>query len=129
MAIAISCHYRRTFRRKVQRQQLISRWGEMRLPGRPLFLPQEFLVDVAPSPIFAGFERADERVLARVEVFRRVLVFRRVAAANVAAAQAEAKVDPGVALVEAFLAHVLLGFRDRDLIEVGALGGHAFLRF
>jgi len=32
------------------------------------------LIDIAPTPILAWFERFDNRVVARVEVFGRVLV-------------------------------------------------------
>jgi len=35
---------------------------------------QDYLVDVAPAPVFAGFERLDDRVMRPVEVLGCVLV-------------------------------------------------------
>ncbi len=44
------------------------------------------VVDEAPAPALAWFQRADHGVLRVVEVLRRVLVLRVVAASDVAAA-------------------------------------------
>ena len=46
-------------------------------------------VDVAPAPVFAGFERADDRVRCVVLVSGRVAVGGVVAAADVAAGEAD----------------------------------------
>jgi len=59
------------------------------------------LVNVAPTPVLAGLERLDDRMMAGVKVFRRVSVWRRVAAANVAAGQAKAQVQPDAADAQA----------------------------
>jgi hypothetical protein len=42
-------------------------------------------VDVAPHPVFAGFERADDGMFGGVEMLGGVLIFRGIATANVAA--------------------------------------------
>src|SRR2546428_12832547 len=64
------------------------------------------LVDVAPDPVFAGLVRPDQRVLGSVEVLRGMPVLRLVAAADMAAAQAQPPVDPGVARLHALLATI-----------------------
>ena len=59
------------------------------------------LVDEAPRPVLAGLERADDRVLGRARVRRGVAVGRVVAAADVAALEADAQVQPEAADGEA----------------------------
>jgi hypothetical protein len=76
------------------------------------------LVDVAPGPIFAGLERFYDGVLGGMKVFGGVSIFRRIAAADVAAAQAQAQVDPGVAHLQTFFAAFGVRFYVVDLIEV-----------
>jgi hypothetical protein len=66
-------------------------------------------------------------MMGRLEVLGRVLVFRRVTAAYVAANEAKAQVDPGVAEFHAFSANVYIGGAEFDLI--GVFAGHNFLRF
>ena len=53
-------------------------------------LSRRDLIDIAPSPFFARFGGAHERMIGLTEVFRGVLVFGRIAAANVTALQAHA---------------------------------------
>jgi hypothetical protein len=62
------------------------------------------LVYVAPDPILPRLEGLDERVLRGVEVLGSVLVLGVVAAADVAAGQALAQVNPAVSHLEALLA-------------------------
>ena len=81
-------------------------------------------VDVAPDPGLAGLEGADEGAGGVVEVTGGVFVLRGVAAADVAAGQAKAQVDPGVACLETVLATLLPRVGDFDLGDVWA-GGHA----
>src|SRR5215472_10533631 len=83
-------------------------------------------INIAPAPILARLERADDRMLRLVEVLGGVLVLRGVAAPDVAAGQAQAQVDPGVAHFEAFFTAVGLRFHVVYLIEVSACAGHEF---
>ena len=62
------------------------------------------LVDKAPAPALAGFERSDNRMAGRVEMLGRVLIGRLVAAPDVTAREAKAEMDPAIAGLEAFLA-------------------------
>jgi hypothetical protein len=55
------------------------------------------LVDVAPTPFFAGLDRASERMLRRPKMPDRVLVLGRVAASDVTALHAHPKLQPDVA--------------------------------
>src|SRR5262249_32661294 len=82
------------------------------------------VVDVAPVPVLARLERADERVRAHARVRRRMPVGRRVAAANVTAREADAEVQPLVACPKAVLAAVDRGrqLEHLDLVEVRADG-------
>jgi hypothetical protein len=61
-------------------------------------------VDEAPAPGFAGFEGFHDGVLGRMKMFGGVLVLGRVAAADVAAFEAQAQVDPGVSHFQALFA-------------------------
>src|SRR5450631_3139046 len=62
------------------------------------------VVHVAPSPVLARLEGLDDRVLDGIEVRARVLVLRGVAAADMAAGQTQAQMDPAVARLQAVLA-------------------------
>jgi len=79
----------------------------------------EKLINVTPTPAFAGLKRLDQRVMAPVIVLRRVLVFGRIAAPDVSAGKAKPQMHPIIARFETFLAalsarlHVL-----GDLFEV-----------
>jgi hypothetical protein len=63
-------------------------------------------VNVAPTPVLAGFKGPDNRVAAAVKMFGRVPVRRRVAAADVAARQTQAQVYPPRADSQTILAAV-----------------------
>jgi hypothetical protein len=76
------------------------------------------LVHVAPHPVLARFGRPDDRVPGRPEMLARVLVLGGIAAADVAAAQAQAKMDPRVSGGEAFLATVGLRVDVANLTDV-----------
>jgi len=76
------------------------------------------LIDVAPSPVFAGLEGFHDGVLGRVKVFGGVFVLRRIAATDVAAGKAQAQVDPGVAHLQTFFASLGMGLYVVDLVEV-----------
>jgi hypothetical protein len=60
----------------------------------------------------------------RMKMLRRVLADRRVTAADVAARQADAKVDPFHALRETFFATVALGLDVLRLIEMRVFTFH-----
>ena len=76
------------------------------------------LVDVAPHPAFAGFDGAHQGMLTVMKMFGRMLVLGRIAATNIAALQAKSKMDPGVSEFDAFLADVLVGAGDLDLVKM-----------
>jgi hypothetical protein len=84
------------------------------------------LVDVTPDPVFTRLERLHEGMANRMKVLGGVLVLRGITASDVAARQAQAQVDPGVAYGQTFLAS-LRGTRADilNLIEMGAWGAHA----
>lgn len=94
----------------------VSRAGKQ----RGMILIQHYFVDVTPTPIFAGFEGANDRVLRRAKMLCGVAVFRRIAAANVAADQAQAKVHPRVTHQEALLAAFAAGRDFLNFLNVRA---------
>src|SRR5690606_8978572 len=74
------------------------------LPARPLSEVARLegdLVHVAPGPLLAGLEGADDGVRRHLEVLRRMTVWRGVTAADVATGTAEPQMDPAVAALEA----------------------------
>jgi hypothetical protein len=79
------------------------------------------LIYIAPAPIFAGLERFHDRVLGEMKMLGGVGVLRRIATADVAAFQAQAQVDPGVAHFQAFLAAVSVRCDFANLIHVRAV--------
>jgi hypothetical protein len=83
-------------------------------------------VDVAPNPILTRLERPHQRVVNGVEMFGSVLVLGGITATDVAAREAETKMNPRVAGLQTLLATV--GFRSNlvDLVQVRA-SGHARL--
>jgi hypothetical protein len=90
-----------------------------------LSLEIEFdFIDVAPAPLFAGFDGAHDWMPGLVEMFGGVFIFRGVAAAYVSADQTHAEVDPTVAGFEALFAALGMGMDVLDLIEVGTCGSH-----
>ena len=80
--------------------------GGMRVVPRTPSRTKRDLVDVAPAPVLAGLERADDRVRRGVVVRSRVAVGRVVAAADVAAGEADPEVQPLAAVAQAILAAV-----------------------
>jgi hypothetical protein len=68
-----------------------------------------YFVDIAPDPILAWLDGADERMLRLMEVLGGVLVLRRVAAADVAALQAQAQVNPAITHLHALGADMGVG--------------------
>src|SRR6476659_2626744 len=64
------------------------------------------LVDIAPAPILAGFDRADDRVRCRVMVRSRMTIRGIVAAADVPTGEADPEVQPLAAVAQALLAAV-----------------------
>src|SRR5713101_8891335 len=62
------------------------------------------LINVAPTPIFAGLKRLNQGMAGGVEMFRRVAVLGGVTAAHMPAGQAQAQLDPLVARGQALLA-------------------------
>ena len=82
---------------------------------------QEDLIHVAPSPVFARFKGANDRVVRGVKMLRGVLILGLIAAPDMAANQADAKVHPRVSGLETILAPLSAG-RDRaDLIQMSTL--------
>ena len=64
------------------------------------------LVDVAPTPIFSRFKRLYNGMICMVEVLGSVFARRRITAADMAALQAEAQVNPVAASGQTLLATV-----------------------
>src|SRR4051812_47175332 len=69
-----------------------------------------YLVGITPAPVLAWFERPDDGVGGRVEMFCRVLVFGRITPPDVSAYHAQAQVNPPVAHLQAPLASTCMGF-------------------
>jgi hypothetical protein len=87
--------------------------------------PEHQLVRVAPAPVLARLDRADDRVPRRLVVRRRVFPLRVVAATDVAAGLAHPQVDPAHPQRQALLAAGdLLGqIEELNRVEMGAFGG------
>ena len=88
----------------------------------------DLFVDVAPEPALVGLRGGDDGVAGALEVLGGVLVLRGVAAADVAAFEAGAEVDPGVAERDAFFADVDLGSDVFGVDEMFAEHRHKFPR-
>src|SRR5687767_3660301 len=80
------------------------------------------LVDIAPAPVLATLEAADDGMPCLVKVLRGVSVRRVVTATDVAAAQAESQVDPAAADLETFLAP--LGRPRLDVADLAQMRAH-----
>jgi hypothetical protein len=76
---------------------------------------QFHFIYVAPSPIFAGFERLHDGMFGGVKMLGGMLVFGAVAAAHVAALETQAQVHPGVAHFQTFLATAGVGLHVVDV--------------
>ena len=85
---------------------------------------QRHVVHEAPGPGLAGLERADDRVAAALSVGAGVTVGRVVTTSDLAALQADAQMQPGVARGQAVLAALngLGELGDVNVIEMGAGG-------
>jgi hypothetical protein len=84
-------------------------------------------VDVAPAPSFAGLVGLHDGVLGLVEVLGGVLVGRAIAAADFAADEAHAEVNPCAADFEALFTAVRRGFHVLDFFEVMTLHGEVLV--
>jgi len=83
------------------------------------------LMQVAPHPILARLHRLDHRMLLRMRMLRRVPVLRRIAATHVAALNAQAQVNPGIAGLQAvFTAAQSVRLRDVGGNVVAGFDGH-----
>src|SRR5439155_9002965 len=88
------------------------------------------VVHVAPRPLLARLERADQRMAAASSVGARVAVGRVVATADLAALETDSQMQPRVSRGQAILA-ARDGFRelgDVNVIEMGA-GAHLIRPF
>jgi len=85
-----------------------------------LQLVEHHFVDIAPTPLFTGLERLDDRMIRRAKMFGRVFVFRRIATADVPADHAESQVYPCVANLQAVFTAIGAGCYFADLIEMCA---------
>jgi hypothetical protein len=54
------------------------------------------LINITPAPILTWLKRLHDRVLGVMKMLGRVLVFRGIAAADMAALQTKAQVDPAI---------------------------------
>jgi enamine deaminase RidA (YjgF/YER057c/UK114 family) len=82
-----------------------------------------FFIDITPAPVFAWFERLNNRVFGGVVVFCSVLIGRGIAAANMAANQADAQVNPAPANFQTIFATLGAWRYFADLVSVGASHG------
>jgi hypothetical protein len=78
------------------------------------------LVDVAPDPVFSGFDRTHEGMCGVVEVLGGMLVLRGIAATDVSADHAHAEMNPGVAHLQALFANMRVGVVEFDFIQMVA---------
>jgi hypothetical protein len=95
---------------------------ELAGPCVPLF--HENLIHITPTPRFPRLERLDDRVSRLLKMFGGVLVLGGIAAADVAALQTDAQMNPGIAAFQAFLAAVRGGLHIPDLTNMCANGRH-----
>jgi len=77
---------------------------------------------ITPAPILPRLQRLNDGVAGFVVVFGGVFVGGAVAAADVAAGEAEAQIDPGFAAVQALLAALGLGRDGLNPAVVWAAG-------
>jgi hypothetical protein len=85
------------------------------------------LVHITPHPGLTGLDGANQGMLGFVKVFGGVFILRGIAATNVAANEAHAQVNPSIAELNAFLAHMNVGFSYLNFVEVSASFCHQFL--
>src|SRR5207248_5476990 len=108
--------------RCTERRSLHERRGRDARLAANLLEQQRDLVDVAPAPVLARLELADERMRRRVLVGGRMAARRAVAASDMAAGQADAQVKPPAAALQALLAafHLSGKLAHRNLVEMRA---------
>jgi hypothetical protein len=82
------------------------------------------LINVTPHPIFTSLIGFDERMANVLEVLGGMFVLGRIAAADVSATQAETQVNPRVVGFHAVFAHMLVGVRDFNSIQVRTFNSH-----
>src|SRR5581483_8049564 len=81
-------------------------------------------VHVAPHPGLSRLDGTYQRMLGAVEMLGGMLVLGRVATADMTTLETQAKVNPGVACLNAVLADVRVGFGELYLIKMIASIGH-----
>jgi hypothetical protein len=78
-------------------------------------------VDVTPTPILPRLDRPHDGMLGRVKVFRGMFILGRIATTDVPATQAQTKMHPLIAHLQAFFATTGMRFDVLYLIEMRAL--------
>jgi len=77
-------------------------------------------IGVTPAPSLANLEGTDDRMLGRPGVLAGVRVLRLITAADIATAETEAEMDPGVSHCHALTATLTARFHLPDQVEVRA---------
>lgn len=87
--------------------------------------PGDF-VDVAPLPTFARLDGLHDGMFRVVEVLRRMFINGRIAASDMAANEAHAQMNPGIAGFEAFFAALRFWADFSNFLDVCASSGHGW---
>jgi hypothetical protein len=101
--------------------------GEVYRANDGLLLFEEFktsnfyFIGVTPSPILAGLDGLNDGMLRGVKMFGGVLVLRRIAAADVAAGETHAQMDPRVSDLEAVFTAARTRLDVTNFLQVFAL--------
>src|ERR1700730_5264099 len=82
------------------------------------------LIDVAPAPILARFDRRHDGVVRRMEVLSRVPILRVVTTTDMPAGPAEPQMDPAIAELEALFAPATTRLIGPHEIQMTALFSH-----
>ena len=94
--------------------------GERGCAIAPGFSLHHDFIHVAPHPVLARLKRFHDGVMHLVKMLCGVLVFRAVTAADVAAGEAQAQVNPVIAHLQALLAALAAGVDIVNFLEMGA---------
>jgi hypothetical protein len=86
--------------------------------GRNSSVDEDF-IHIAPEPVLAGFEGLDDWVLGFLEVLSGVFAGGGIAAADVAAGEANAQMNPLAAGFQTFLAALAAGLYFLNLVQMG----------
>jgi hypothetical protein len=78
----------------------------------------QYLVYVAPAPVFAGLKRLDDWMVCSVEVFRGMFVLRRITAAYVPTLETETQVYPCIPDFQTILAPIRAGCNLPDSVKM-----------